>query len=274
MKDTALLNLASAVEFATADSAEVGSSATEILSLPLVGGPTELVIEITNTGSAALTAFDIYLLDHKDGTAYLYSARLNFDVAPGTLAAGTTAHVRCLIPSAWKAIVKATCATATTVTARGVALGNTSGMEARWSVPAASTTMLSTGLDSLASSATAGKLSTAILRNDLLGHRFAAIELVLAYASAPTAGTPFSVYLLKSLDGTTYDSGTDSVLPHPHNLVGTLALQNSTTTNKAVFENIPIGPWRYKLLALNTGAQALASSGSTIKVVTYNEARV
>jgi hypothetical protein len=125
------------------------------------------------------------------------------------------------------------------------------------------TTVLSTELNSLASgSATAA--STAF-DNTTNKHLFADIELNLAAQGANrTAGANISVYMVHATDGTNYGD----VNATTAQLVAYFPLDLTTTARRATVTDVAIPPLLVKFFAVNNTGQALAASGSTIKVGT------
>lgn len=140
------------------------------------------------------------------------------------------------------------------------------------------TTLLSTELNSLASSAgpTAGVISSVggtsgVFNNvqgggGLGGFRYGLFELVLgAPAGTLTAGTGALVWFLNQVDGTDYEDGSASVIParSPNVIIPVRAV--STAQRIVQKFELPPNTW-FALLAQNTG-QTWASSGNTLKVI-------
>jgi hypothetical protein len=140
------------------------------------------------------------------------------------------------------------------------------------------TTLLSTELNALASSSglTAGAISSVggssgVFNNVsgagyLGGYIEADFALTLAApAGTLSAGTGAYVWLLRTLDGTHYETGSTSVIPAraPDLIIPVDAL--STAQLVIVPGRLPRGTW-YVLLAQNTG-QTWASSGNTLSVL-------
>ena len=126
---------------------------------------------------------------------------------------------------------------------------------------AAAATSLTTELNSLANgSATAA--STAIDNTSALD-LFMDVELVVAtQGSARSAGATISVYQANSLDGTNYDDASTSTAE----LIAVFPLDAATTARRRTVRDVPCGPNKFKLFALNSTGQALASSGNTVSV--------
>ncbi len=83
------------------------------------------------------------------------------------------------------------------------------------------------------------------------------IELTWAHGSGPNGTTPHKVSLLYALDGTNYEKGagdgTDvgSVNPLAHTLVGAATAPADTATHRAVFRDVPLAPYKFKVLVQN-----------------------
>lgn len=123
-------------------------------------------------------------------------------------------------------------------------------------------TLLSAGLNSLANNGLA--LSSAFDNGtalDLQGE----LELVVTYGSAPTANTGCAVWLLRNVDGTNYEDGSDSVTPaRAPDLVFPL---RAVTTGQRIILPVTIPPGSWKALLKNDGTgQAMAASGNTLKL--------
>jgi hypothetical protein len=137
------------------------------------------------------------------------------------------------------------------------------------------TTLLSTELNSLASSATAGAISsvggTSGLFNNTVGgggfdgYPWGRYELVLAApAGTLTAGTAVLIWFLGNVDGTNPEDGSATVIPsRPPDLV--IPVRAVSTAQRITrIAKLPPGNW-YALLSHATG-QAWGASGNTLKV--------
>lgn len=136
-------------------------------------------------------------------------------------------------------------------------------------------TLMSTELNSLASSATAGAISsvggTSGLFNNTVGggsmdgYTMALFELVLAApAGTLTAGTAALIWFLATIDATNYEDGSASIIParSPDLIIPVRAVSTAQRiTRKAM---IPPGNW-YVLLSQATG-QTWGATLNTLKV--------
>jgi hypothetical protein len=136
-------------------------------------------------------------------------------------------------------------------------------------------TLLSTELNSLASSATAGAISsvggTSGLFNNTVGgggfdgYTMGQFELVLAApAGTLTAGPAALIWFLTTVDATNYEDGSASVIPArtPDLIIPVRAV---STAQRIIRKSmLPPGNW-YVVLSQATG-QAWNASGNTLKV--------
>lgn len=130
------------------------------------------------------------------------------------------------------------------------------------------TTALSTELNSLAD---AGRAISAAIDNDAGLYLYADLELVVSYATAPTAGTTAAeVYLLPTVDGTNYPEGSSTVTPQAALLVGSFEVRLGTTgPERLVLRGVDLPARDFKLLLCNKSGRAFTASGNTLKVRPY-----
>lgn len=126
------------------------------------------------------------------------------------------------------------------------------------------TTLLSTGLDSLANN---GLAISAEFDNTIGaagdGYTLCDVELVVTYGSAPTAGV--ALWFLGTQDGTNYEDGDASVTPAK--LPACVFPLRAVTTAQRIIRRVAL-PWgKLKALLKNDGTgQAMAASGNTLKI--------
>ena len=127
----------------------------------------------------------------------------------------------------------------------------------QWAAPSSAQSMLTTELNSLANGSTSALGS----EWDNTSSRYvqAAGEVYLG-SLTPTTGGYVQVYLVPALDGTNYG---DIVTA---NTVATIYPSTSASAKRLMFENVPLGPWKYKVALKNAAGAALASSGNTVKL--------
>ena len=139
----------------------------------------------------------------------------------------------------------------------------------KWNAPSGPTSLLTTELNSLASgSATAASSAIANQTNlDMYA------DLWLHLASFSPGTNPYVVvYILEAIDGSTYPSATASVLRNQASQVlCTIPLDTTAATAQdVVVRNVLIPPGSFKVVLDNQSGAALASSGNTLKMNTYD----
>lgn len=139
-----------------------------------------------------------------------------------------------------------------------------------YSTPTTIVTALSTELNSLANGAYSA--ASAAIDNRTTKHLYMALELALASLTPGAANTGCSVYLIPSVDGSTYGDGGGSVVPGPETYLCCFAsLSTSAGAKLRTMAGIPIPPLLFKLVLLNGSGVALAASGSTLDYILYSE---
>ncbi len=127
----------------------------------------------------------------------------------------------------------------------------------QWAAPSAAQTMITTEANSLATAGTTA-LGTA-WDNTSTRYVQAAGEVYLA-SLTPASGGYVQVYLVPAPDGTNYGDIVNS------NLVATIYPSTSASVKRLTFENVPLGPYLYKVALKNVTGVTLASSGNTVKL--------
>lgn len=97
------------------------------------------------------------------------------------------------------------------------------------------------------------------------GYRVCEAELLVTFATNPTANTSFCCWLLREVDGTNYEDGGTSVTPtRPPDLIFTV---RAVTTAQRMIAVCDLPPGSVRALLRNDGTgQAIASSGNTLKI--------
>lgn len=99
------------------------------------------------------------------------------------------------------------------------------------------------------------------------------LEFYLAGSSANlSTGAYASVYLLPSVDGTTYADGSSSVAAQPELMVATFTLRSGiSSAQRAVATQVPLPPASFKLILFwYPGGTQTISANSTLKYRRYN----
>ena len=123
-------------------------------------------------------------------------------------------------------------------------------------------TVMSTELNSLA--ATTGKAISSVVDNSANLDLFDDLELTVTFAVAPVVGTVIELYLITSLDGSTYADGDTSVLPQASLFVGGFAVRAVTSAQRMHIRGVALPPGPFKYLVQNTTAQTFPASGSVL----------
>lgn len=103
---------------------------------------------------------------------------------------------------------------------------------------------------------------------------YLALDVKLGSAAWPVGGW-IEFMLVEALDGTTYDSGSTTVLPGPDNLVATLSTHGNTAALSAQAIQISragilIPPARFKLLWRSRAGVTTAATGNSATAYTYS----
>lgn len=135
----------------------------------------------------------------------------------------------------------------------------------KWTTPASIVSVLTTELNSLANN-TLSALGS-IYDNATNKNRFVDVELVLA-SLTPTAGGYIALYAALAVDGSNYGDAKREMMQH---LVGIFNLDTAAASKRSSLRNVMLPPTLVKFYLDNQAGVALAASGSTIKVISYNE---
>ena len=129
--------------------------------------------------------------------------------------------------------------------------------------------MMSTELNSLAAAAAAiqNTGTNAEYDNSAGGNLYFAadFELDVTFATGPTDQSVVACYILYKMDGTNYQDGGTAYQP-VYSFVGNFVCHNVTTAQRIPLKDIPIDPYPFKLLVVNSTNQPFPASGSTIKM--------
>jgi hypothetical protein len=124
-------------------------------------------------------------------------------------------------------------------------------------------TILDTALNSLTST---GSALSAAIDNDADDDMYADFELLIDYATGPTAGSVIECYVVRTVDGTNYEdaSTTGPVVPS-NGFVGAFVLRNTTDTQRIIIPGVPIPPRDFKVMVVaKTTGQTAQASGNTL----------
>jgi hypothetical protein len=137
----------------------------------------------------------------------------------------------------------------------------------KYATPESVTTLLSTGLNSLANAA---RVVSSDVDNATGLYLYADFECNFASA-AFAAGAYVSLYLLESIDGTNYEDGSSSVTPTAQCLIANIPFRNATAAQIHTVRGIVLPPTHFEIELINNCGVTLASSGNTLKMNRYNE---
>ncbi len=127
-------------------------------------------------------------------------------------------------------------------------------------------TLMSTDLNALANgSAILG--TVAVIDNTTNLDLWADFQLDVDFVSAPTANTTVDLYLLPSLDGTNYATGTATLVQY---FAGSFPMTATTAAFVASLMRVPLIPGKLKPYLVNGSGQAFPATGTTVKYRSYH----
>lgn len=128
---------------------------------------------------------------------------------------------------------------------------------------------LTSGISGVTINTGAGNLGSEIDNTTNLD-RFLDVELSWQHGTGPTANSPWYVYILYAMDGTNYEDGGTSTQPTKVP-AATFPAPNDTSAHKAARVNVPLAPFKFKLLVWNGTNQNSSSSAVTLLAKSHNE---
>jgi hypothetical protein len=134
------------------------------------------------------------------------------------------------------------------------------------------TTVMSTELNSLANGSSVSTLgNTGPYDNTSNLNVYADIEVNLASLS-PTSGATISLFILSSVDGSNYPAqSTSDVQLTSTQLLTTIPIGiTASTAQRIPVRQVVIPPTKFQIVLLNNSGVALASSGNTVKFLSYS----
>lgn len=138
----------------------------------------------------------------------------------------------------------------------------------------ASASALTTELNALANGAYSGVGSAIDLTSSL--YVFGWADIVLA-SLTPTTGAYIQLYLVLSLDGTTYEDPPSATNPGTHMLVATMTVTTGVGAKRIMTpgkEPFLLAPGKYKAVLYNTTGVALGATGNTVTLYFSNTTSV
>lgn len=129
--------------------------------------------------------------------------------------------------------------------------------------------VLSTELNALANGSRSAAGSA--INNGSNLDQYGWLQLDVDFVSSPSAGAYVEVWMVKALNGTDYEDGSDSVDPGAHTLVAIIPVRATTAAQKLMSRTILLPPCPIKFLLTDRTGQAFPASGSTLKLYTAND---
>lgn len=131
--------------------------------------------------------------------------------------------------------------------------------------------IMSTALNSLANDAA---VLSAAIANGTERDLYADWLLDVTFGSAPTANGRVELWLVRTLDASTYEDGAAGPILPQNGFIGSFVLRAVTTQQRIIVPHPPhilLPPLDFKVLAVNRSGQAFPASGSTITALFYRE---
>lgn len=135
----------------------------------------------------------------------------------------------------------------------------------KWSAPSSVISLQTTGMNSLANGARVVSSTQADNRE-----QYGDFEMVATFGSAPTADSPVYLYFLEAPDGTNLEDGSTSVTPSASPDV-IFTVRAVTSAQRIARTRVVLPNGDYQVLLVNSSGQAMAASGNTLKMWTYND---
>lgn len=86
------------------------------------------------------------------------------------------------------------------------------------------------------------------------------LDLYVRFASAPAAGSYVEIYFVRSVDGTNYEDGSDSVTPAALALVARIPVRAVDTQQRIAVARLVLPGVKFKPLVKNTANQAFTNT--------------
>lgn len=143
---------------------------------------------------------------------------------------------------------------------------------AKWthgtSAPASPLSVLTTELNALANNTASA--ASATIANATNKDLYADLWVHLA-SLTPAAGGYLTLYILESIDGSTFPAATGSVLRNqPTHVLATMQLNPAVGAQDVVVRNVLLPPADFKIVLDNQSGVALAGTLNTVKLINSN----
>jgi hypothetical protein len=134
--------------------------------------------------------------------------------------------------------------------------------------PTSRGTVLTTELNSLGNGAYSG-VGTAIDNTSNLD-QYGALDIVLASLN-PTSGAYLQLFLVQSIDGTTYEDPPSSTNPGYQMSVGVFSVTTGSAAKRLMSPWFRIPPGKFKFVLLNGTGVALGAASNTVTLYTADD---
>lgn len=98
---------------------------------------------------------------------------------------------------------------------------------------------------------------------------YADFQLNVTFGSAPTLNNTVDIFIIPSVDASTFGDGGGAVVPPSSYYRGSFPLRAVTTAQIVDLMGAPLPPDDFKVVALNSSGVAFPASGSTLKMSPY-----
>lgn len=138
----------------------------------------------------------------------------------------------------------------------------------KYSTLGTATSLITTGMNSLANDGRAGSSAVA---NSTNRNTLGVFELVVTFGTAPTAGRTVDLFLVPALDGTNYADGHDAAVdPTANSYAGSFVVRGVNTAQRLVVTDVQLPATNFKAVVVNRAGQAFAASGNVLTVRAYD----
>jgi hypothetical protein len=99
---------------------------------------------------------------------------------------------------------------------------------------------------------------------------YADADITLA-SLLPTTGGYLQLFLVVSVDGTTYEDAPSATNPSGGRLLGTVGVNVTTSAKRLMIKRFEIPPFKFKFVLKNQAGVAFGATLNTVAITTYNE---
>lgn len=131
-------------------------------------------------------------------------------------------------------------------------------------------TVLSTEMNGLVNS---GTVISGVVENAATLDLYGDFALTMTFGSAPTAGLAIEFYIVRTVDGTTYDD-TSGGAPPMNGFGDVFPVRSTAAVQTIIIPQIELPPTSFKVLLRNSSGQSMAATGNTLTMFGYKRAVV